>query len=179
MVKEQLCHPCAKSPRRAITYTWFVSLVLVFAAFLCGCVVASQINDEDVSHALGFAAVWMGLTCIAMGIGGTVIMRRFQTEYFLGVLIGMIFMLAMICLVVGAVFAGQAELNLSDRGGDVALSIFSIFLFVVYLVFAGLLLTFSEEIIHVEPQAGDKMDKVEGNLSNGTVDTAGASMEAV
>jgi len=136
-------------------------------------VAASRIETNDTPRGYGFAIIWTVLSAIAVSVGGTYIMRRLSTAYYIGLLLGVVAMMSMLCLIISAIFAGRADIhNNSDEDADIAVSIFLFFLFIVYAVFSFMLFVFRDEVIS-KPALADTMKTAEPAPST-TVETATA-----
>jgi uncharacterized BrkB/YihY/UPF0761 family membrane protein len=92
-----VCFPFKENPKKYITYAWFLSIILVAAAMISACILADKHRDNGTS-ALGFAAVWTAIICMAISVGGTVVMRKFQTSFAIGVFLGVVSVAANQCL---------------------------------------------------------------------------------
>ncbi|GMI41031.1 hypothetical protein TrCOL_g10590 [Triparma columacea] len=145
---DKVCFVCADKPRRAITYAWFASILVVFICFIVACVVASN-HSSSGNGALKFAAFWTVLLMIALSVGGTLVMRRYQTPLALGFFLGVVLVMANQCLILTAIFGEESEYNSNSSAG--AFATFSFFLFMIYIVFGGMLAVFRADLIQDEP----------------------------
>ncbi|GMH88173.1 hypothetical protein TL16_g11081 [Triparma laevis f. inornata] len=173
LIHDKLCFLCADKPRRAITYAWFSSILLVFIMFIVACVVSSNASTD--SKALKFAGFWTVLLMIALVGGGTLIMRRYQTPLALGFFLGAVVVMANQCLILTAIFGEESEKNNDKAAGTFAT--FSFFLFCVYSIFAGMLAIFRADLVQEQDLpsvtvggAGIKAPSV-SNASNAGVPT--------
>ncbi|KAJ1458295.1 hypothetical protein M885DRAFT_614647 [Pelagophyceae sp. CCMP2097] len=154
-IHNKLCFPFAENPKKYITYAWFASIILVVIVFICACALADKHRGGGTT-AFGFAAVWTTIMCVAVALGGTVVMRKFQTAYAIGAFLGVIAVLANQCLILVAVFGTESG---NDSGHkkqtDDVFSVFMFFIACVYIFFAALLAVFRNDLIKEEPTNGD------------------------
>ena len=127
--------------------------VLVFIAFIVGCVAASR--EKGGSAALGFAAIWTVILSVMLSVGGTLVMRKFQTSLAIGFFLGVVAVMSQQMLIIAAIFAGEADARSDDdegdqKGAESAMAVFAMFLFVVYSAFAVLLAVFRKDLIRDE-----------------------------
>ena len=140
---DKICFKCAENPKKAITYAWFSSMVLVFIAFIIGCSVATQTEHKS----LGFAAVWTTLLLVALSVGGTMTLRRYTTPLALGVFQGVVIVMANQCLILFGIFVGEST---SDNGAKTAagwFASFCLFLCINYAVFGAMLALFLADLV--------------------------------
>lgn len=104
-----------QDPVRLINVMWYTSLFLAFVFMICAIAFGSQNDDGDASDsgAVGFAAVWTMLLVIAMGVGGTFVLRKFKTPLAVGFLLGVVIMMAVNMLVLTALL-DQENQNCDD-----------------------------------------------------------------
>jgi hypothetical protein len=138
---DKVCFVCADKPRSAITAAWFGSIGLVFIAFIIGCASAGAVEQK----ALAFAGVWTVLLCIAMSIGGTLVMRRYQSPLAIGFFMGVVVVMANQCLILTAIFGEENQKHGNASAG--AFATFAFFLFAVYAVFGGMLAIFRADLV--------------------------------
>ena len=100
----QLCG--VARPRTLITMLFLSSSLLVFIAFIAGCVVAS---DADLDGTLQFAAMLSTLYYIGLTTSGFLILRKYKAPLTVGILIGLVFVMANLCLMLCAIFANIAD----------------------------------------------------------------------
>ena len=129
--------------------------MLVFIAFIVGCVAASR--ETGGSSALGFAAIWTVILCVILSIGGTLVMRKFQTSLAIGFFLGVVAVMSQQMLIIAAIFAGEADARSDDdpaskdqKSAESAMAVFAMFLFAVYSAFAVLLAVFRKDLIRDE-----------------------------
>ena len=133
-LRNTLCYPVSQNPKKGITYTWILIMILVTALFLAACFMASQLHKGLASdQSAGFSGVWCSLVAIGglpmppltylslssihiviiflasfmwhknltltlgmhhnvcvVSIGGTVIMRKYQSALAIGIFLGII-----------------------------------------------------------------------------------------
>lgn len=181
----KLCVPFEKNPKkyappsvgdlhhvlRFITYAWFLSIALTACAMISACLSADRhrtyvvsrsvhawisITGYNRSDALGFVVVWTAITCIAVSIGGTVVMRKFQTAFAIGAFLGMVIVVANQCLILAVVF-GIENRMVTTYDADVAFVVFMVFLCAVYAFFATLLAVFRNSLVKVAPRRSTAM----------------------
>ena len=126
--------------------------MLVFIAFIVGCVAASR--ETGGSSALGFAAIWTVILCVILSVGGTLVMRKFQTSLAIGFFLGVVAVMSQQMLIIAAIFAGEADARSDDdpaskdqKSAESAMAVFAMFLFAVYSAFAVLLAVFRKDLI--------------------------------
>ena len=89
------------------------------------------------------------MLCIFISIGGTIVMRKFQTGFAIGIFLGVVVVMANQCLMMVAIFGEMSKDKDEDKGSkksaDDAAAVFAFFLFVVYALFASLLAVFRPE----------------------------------
>ena len=122
--RERICFPMLQlcgvaRPRTLITMLFLSSSLLVFIAFIAGCVVAS---DADLDGTLQFAAMLSTLYYIGLTTSGFLILRKYKAPLTVGILIGLVFVMANLCLMLCAIFA-----NIADVLDDVSFEKKSIF----------------------------------------------------
>lgn len=97
-------------------------------------------------------AIWTAILCMAISVGGTVVMRKFQTAFSIGCLLGVVVVMANQCLILVAIFGAEAQREKSrKRQTDDVFVVFMFFLCVAYLFFASLLAVFRNELIKEFP----------------------------
>jgi len=87
---------------------------------------------------------------IGLSVLGTYVMRKLQTGFHIGTLLGLVFMMSQMCLILSAIFGSRADTissDSADHDADVAFAVFTFFLFIVYLVFFFLLGCFKDEVV--------------------------------
>ena len=142
---------CFSSPKMLLTYLWF-STMLLGLLYAIAAVVAAVNNDhegESDSKSLGFVGIWAMLLIVALSIGGTLVLRQHQTPLAVGFLLGVVLMMSLQMFSLAIIFAGAAYLARIERAkGDThtsvhsneAGSVFSFFMFVVYVSYCYSLL---------------------------------------
>jgi hypothetical protein len=108
-------------------------------------IVAAINNDgQRISSqkSLGFVGIWAMLLIIGLSVGGTFVMRKFQTPLAVGFFIGVVIMMSFQMFSLSILFAGAAYLARQERALDKkdtavtsndAGAVFSFFMFVLYV----------------------------------------------
>ncbi len=138
---------CCSNPKLVITYLWFV--ILFFAVVFCLAAITFAANNNhdgiQYSKSLGFAGIWMMFLVIGLSIGGTIVMRKYQTPIAVGFLIGVVIMMAFNMFSLSVLCSGAAVLaRMSDNGSvekvhrgpvhsNEAGAVFSFFMFSLYV----------------------------------------------
>jgi len=148
-----------------ITYVWFTTLIFVFCFVITALVMAHNNDVSDTGNKSdGFAAIWTMLLIIALSIGGTMVMRKYQTPlavgFFLGVCVMMsVNMFSLFVLFLGAAYIeGHAAEDVarsedvrdeaaSTEASDKAIATFCFFLCLLYGIFSVLLARFRNHIV--------------------------------
>lgn len=99
-------------------------------------------DGEADSKSLGFVGVWAMFLIIGLSVGGTMVMRKYQTPLAVGFFIGVVIMMSLQMFSLSVLFAGAAYLARQERDkgnehtsvySNDAGSIFSFFMFVLYV----------------------------------------------
>ncbi|KAG7390220.1 hypothetical protein PHYBOEH_007071 [Phytophthora boehmeriae] len=149
---------CCKNPKLLITYLWFTTIVFGFMYAIAAIVAAINNNGdgEGDSKSIGFVGVWAMLLIIALSVGGTLVMRRYQTPLAVGFFIGVVMMMSLQMFSLSIVFMGAAYLARIERAKGVehtnvhsneAGSVFSFFMFVLYAILTVVLVKHRNIII--------------------------------
>lgn len=93
------------------------------------------------SKSLGFVGIWAMLLIVSLSVGGTMVMRKYQTPLAVGFFIGVVIMMALQMFSLSVLFAGAAYLARveAEKGestsihSNEAASVFSFFMFVLYV----------------------------------------------
>mmetsp|Transcript_16655 Transcript_16655/g.34803 ORF Transcript_16655/g.34803 Transcript_16655/m.34803 type:complete len:210 (-) Transcript_16655:583-1212(-) len=146
-----------KKAKHRITLVWLACIVLYVGAVIAGWAVAAGGNGAA-SGGLGFAACFSIAVTGIVGCFGTTVMRKYPTPPAMGIFLGVVSVLSMQYLILSAIFAGQAENasqddDESEYSNDVAFSMFSCFLFIIFLFFSTLVWTYKDHLITVDPLA--------------------------
>ncbi|OQR95799.1 hypothetical protein THRCLA_07564 [Thraustotheca clavata] len=173
---KQKAKACCANPKLVITYLWFV--ILFFAMMFClGAIVFAANNNNDgiqYSKSLGFAGIWMMFLVIGLSLGGTLVMRKYASALAVGFFIGVVIMMAFNMLSLSVLCSGAAYLaRLANNGttennvrgpvhSDEASAVFSFFMFVLYSIFAVVLIKHRAVVIKegVSTDLPDKMAPV-------------------
>ncbi|KAG9413973.1 hypothetical protein AC1031_013178 [Aphanomyces cochlioides] len=159
---KQRAKACCANPKLVITYMWFI--ILFFAMMFClGAIVFAANNNHDgpqYNKSLGFAGIWMMFLVVALSIGGTMVMRKFQTPIAVGFFIGVVVMMSFNMFSLCVLCAGAAYLAKLNNNGtyvetgwkgpvhsDEASAVFSFFMFALYFAFAMILIKHRAVII--------------------------------
>jgi len=94
-------------PKMVVAYTWITIVVLLFIYSICAIALAveNDSGDEADNEAIGFAGIFTMLLSIALAIGGTMVMRKYQTELAVGFFLGVVLMMAFNFLTLTALLA--------------------------------------------------------------------------
>jgi len=142
-----------------ITYLWFTTLVFGFMYALAAIVAAVNNDGTGISaqKSLGFVGIWAMFLVIGLSVGGTLVMRKYQTPVAVGFFIGVVIMMSFQMFSLSVLFAGAAYLARQDRdklhSKNVAVSsndagaVFSFFMFVLYMAFAAVVIKHRNVII--------------------------------
>ena len=85
------CQAIKDKPKQAITYSWFTSLLLVLVAFIVACVAGNQAGGG--SRGVAFAGMWTIILTVALSVGGTLVMRKYQSTMAIGFFLGVVVVL--------------------------------------------------------------------------------------
>jgi uncharacterized membrane protein len=109
-------------------------------------IVAAVNNDGSgisSSKSLGFVGIWAMFLVLGLSVGGTLVMRKYQTPLAVGFFIGVVVMMSLQMFSLSVLFAGAAYLARQDRDNNHnenvsvtsndAGSVFSFFMFVLYV----------------------------------------------
>lgn len=120
--------------------------VQVFGFMYALAAIVAAVNNngsgEADSKSLGFVGIWAMFLVIGLSVGGTMVMRKYQTPLAVGFLIGVVLMMSLQMFSLSILFAGAAYLARQerDKGNDStsvhsndAGSVFSFFMFVLYV----------------------------------------------
>ena len=151
------CQAVQDKPKQAITYSWFTSLLLVLIAVIVACVAGNQAGGG--SRGVAFAGMWTIILTVALSVGGTLVMRKYQTSMAIGFFLGVVLVMSQQMLIIGAIFGGEASAKEGadddEANADSAMSVFAFFLGTVYSVFAVLLAVFRNDLIRDETLDAD------------------------
>jgi hypothetical protein len=140
-IRNRLCTVCAGSPKKAITYAWFNSIILIFITFIVSCIMASEVPQK----ALAFTGIWTAFLLVLFSIGRTLVMRRYQTPLALGFFLGAVVVIANQLLILTAIFGAENDMRSDDASGWFAS--FCFILFVIYVVFGLMLAVFRADLV--------------------------------
>eukprot|EP00640_Fibrocapsa_japonica_P006507 CAMPEP_0113933870 /NCGR_PEP_ID=MMETSP1339-20121228/1188_1 /TAXON_ID=94617 /ORGANISM="Fibrocapsa japonica" /LENGTH=183 /DNA_ID=CAMNT_0000935375 /DNA_START=96 /DNA_END=647 /DNA_ORIENTATION=+ /assembly_acc=CAM_ASM_000762 len=158
------------NPRTLITHLWISSLLLTVIIFICACATAHfNAKSHQGFEGAGFAAIWVTLILIGMGVYGTFVLRQWRTGLSVGIFLGCVFMLVQMLLVSFAVFVGLAnEDDGADHSAEKGFAAFSFFLFLNYLfLFVALIKCRSILIIDDSFEAKDSAPGLPGSTPTG------------
>lgn len=163
---------CWNSPKLVITYLWFTILVFAFMYALGAIVMAVNNNGSSTydNKSLGFAGIWMTVLVILLSVGGTMVMRKYQTPLAVGFLMGVVIMMCFNMFSMSVLFFGAGYLARQDKTGrsavhsDEAVAVFALFMSVLYGAFTAVLVKHRNIII-----------KEHLDISNGTGGDVSAS----
>lgn len=94
-------------PKMFVAYTWITIVFLLFVYSICAIALAveNDSGDEADNEAIGFAGIFTMLLSVALAIGGTMVMRKYQTELAVGFFLGVVVMMAFNFLTLTALLA--------------------------------------------------------------------------
>ena len=145
---------CLQNPKLLITYLWFSTILFAILYSLAAITFAANNDGSDLADnkSLGFASIWMMLLMIALSVGGTLVMRRFQTPLAVGFFIGVVTMMSFQMFAMMVLFAGSATLARSTNPqgsvhSDEAAAAFSFFMFFLYSTFTIVLIKYRHIVI--------------------------------
>lgn len=125
-------------------------------------------NGDDVhdDKSLAFAAIWYMLLVLMLSIGGTLVMRKFQSPLAVGFFIGTVVLMSLNFFVMCVLFCGAASkarkmIPKGDVHSSEAAAVFSFLLFSLYAVFAVVIVQFRDIIIRNEENAQNHATPVE------------------
>jgi hypothetical protein len=155
---QEKARACCTNPKLLITYLWFITLVFGFMYALAAIVAAvnNNGNGEADSKSLGFVGIWAMFLVVGLSVGGTMVMRKYQTPLAVGFFIGVVIMMSLQMFTLSVLFAGAAYLARQERDkgnesvsvhSNDAGSVFSFFMFVLYLAFSIVLIKHRNVII--------------------------------
>lgn len=141
---------CCGNAKLVITYWWFLTLGFGFMYAVAAIVAAAANNGKEIhdSKSLGFAGILAMLLVIGLSVGGTLVMRKYQTPLAVGFFIGVVVMMSFIMFILFILFTGEAYVakmqrekgvrgtNVRSNGGAAA---FSFFMFLLYAIFSAIL----------------------------------------
>jgi len=171
-LRNTLCYPVSQNPKKGITYTWILIMILVTALFFAACFMASQLHNGLASdQSAGFSGVWCSLVAIGVSIGGTVIMRKYQSALAIGVFLGIIVVMNFQMLILFAIALSHqnqsdeysSEVSQDSRGSQQAVAGISFLMCFVYGVFASMLAIFRSDIIRSENYANEEHGRMSFN----------------
>ncbi|KAL7690214.1 hypothetical protein Plhal304r1_c013g0050461 [Plasmopara halstedii] len=152
---------CINNPKMLITYMWFTTILFGFMYAIAAIVAAINNNGEGESDSksLGFVGIWAMILIVVLSVGGTMVMRKYQTPLAVGFLIGVVLMMSLQMFSLSIIFAGTAYLARIERAkgdehtnvhSDEAGSVFSFFMFICYFAFAIVLVRHRNIVIKEE-----------------------------
>mmetsp|Transcript_1475 Transcript_1475/g.3932 ORF Transcript_1475/g.3932 Transcript_1475/m.3932 type:complete len:184 (+) Transcript_1475:1169-1720(+) len=107
-----------------------------------------QENSNTGDGSAGFAAIWTCLLCIAIGFGGTMVMRKFTSSLMVGFLLGVCSTMAQLQFLIFVVFLYYSDEAGSDsKSADQAASAFAFFLFIIFSLFSVVLFFYRNAIM--------------------------------
>jgi len=96
-------------PKMFVAYTWITIVVLLFIYGICAIALAVQNDsgDETDNQAIGFAGIFTTILSFLLAVGGTLVMRKYQTELAVGFFLGVVIMMSFNFLTLTALLAYQ------------------------------------------------------------------------
>jgi hypothetical protein len=94
-------------PKMFVAYTWITIVVLLFIYGICAIALAveNDSGDESDNQAIGFAGIFTMILSFALAVGGTLVMRKYQTELAVGFFLGVVIMMSFNFLTLTALLA--------------------------------------------------------------------------
>lgn len=94
-------------PKMFVAYTWITIVVLLFIYGICAIALAveNDSGDDSDNKAIGFAGIFTMILSFALAVGGTLVMRKYQTELAVGFFLGVVIMMAFNFLTLTALLA--------------------------------------------------------------------------
>lgn len=94
-------------PKMFVAYTWITIVVLLFIYGICAIALAveNDSGDESDNQAIGFAGIFTMILSFALAVGGTLVMRKYQTELAVGFFLGVVIMMSFNFLTMTALLA--------------------------------------------------------------------------
>ena len=156
----------APKARRIIAWLWTALVLLFLAAFIAGCVAASDLSAEAATGGLKFAASWTILCTLAVGVVGTRILQRYTTPLSVGVLVGGTTVLSGWYLVISAIFGFEADVARTNEQASSSTA-FTVFAFFLFMLFGFFSFTFQKLSHLVEMKEADPQpEEYLGNSGN-------------
>jgi len=92
-----------------VAYKWITIVVLLFIYGICAIALAVQNDsgDEADNKAIGFAGIFTMILSFLLSVGGTLVMRKYQTELAVGFFLGVVIMMSFNFLTLTALLAYQ------------------------------------------------------------------------
>lgn len=138
--------PLPAAIKTSLIVLWVFGLLFTIASLATGIVVAALAKGEN--RAFGFAAVWLALLLVAASVFGTYVLRRLQSAFAVGMLIGIVSMLSQTGLILFATFVGLSKKeDGSLKRSYQAMAAWCFLIFFVYAVFAAIAFAFKDDII--------------------------------
>jgi len=90
-----------------VAYTWITIVVLLFVYGICAIALAveNDSGDDSDNKAIGFAGIFTMILSFALAVGGTLVMRKYQTELAVGFFLGVVIMMSFNFLTLTALLA--------------------------------------------------------------------------
>ncbi|CCI41851.1 hypothetical protein ABG067_005903 [Albugo candida] len=163
---------CGENPRLLVTYLWFSTLVVGFMYAITAIVAAVENSGRNLSDSksLGFAGIWAMILMIGLSVGGTLVMRKFQTPLAVGFFIGVVIMMSFQMFSLTVLFVGESYLAKEERTlfnktdtnihTNEAAAVFSFFMFTLYAIFGAVLVKHRSIVIREVPSTTEKLPPI-------------------
>mmetsp|Transcript_20682 Transcript_20682/g.26750 ORF Transcript_20682/g.26750 Transcript_20682/m.26750 type:complete len:195 (+) Transcript_20682:259-843(+) len=164
-------------PTNVINYIWYFSVLLKFIIFILSCDVANGEAKikEGGTIVLTLAAVYVAVFQIVLAVAGTFILRRMPTSFAVGFLLGSIILAAQQNIVIFASF--RSFYLPRNKKSHKVLSGFTLFLSIVYIIFALFLTTFRDAVIVKRENMNARPSIESSRVLEGEIRTSFSSMD--
>tara|TARA_A100001015_G_C14674053_1_gene588019 strand:+ start:14 stop:646 length:633 start_codon:yes stop_codon:yes gene_type:complete len=172
--------------KKKISTVWLIGNAFLFPFFISATFACGALEQNNSGQA-GFVLIWTFLNSFLLFIGGTMVLFKYHTEYFLGALTASCILMCSWMLQEAIVLGhfSDASSGVQDFGAVSASLIFGIILFLAYLIVAILLVMYQKQILSNtgfqnledgDSTAGDTNQNYNNNVS-GNIATSTAVVE--